>query len=77
MTIENLSTPYQSIISEHKVVLAQQIQTYFYLGKKTECLKALWECYQIAPYFLPIQPFVRHFKKELNSIKMYNQLFSE
>lgn len=61
-----------SFLLKNKQLLAQKIEQSFKEGKTIESFKYLWECYQLYPYFLPIQPFVRHFRKELAVMKMRN-----
>ncbi len=60
-----------------KLTLAKQVQECFEMGDREGCLKILWKCYQVAPYFLPIQPFVRHFKRELLVLEKLHKNFRD
>lgn len=73
--LSEIKHPIQStFLVKNKELLAQQIQESFKEGKTIDCFKYLWECYQQYPYFLPIQPFIRHFRKELTVMKMRNRI---
>lgn len=71
--LSEIKKPIQSsFLGKNKELLAQKIEQSFKDGKMIDCFKYLWECYQLYPYFLPIQPFVRYFRQELAVMKMRN-----